>query len=76
MFSPDDVVLDTGGLCRALAAEIKENGGKIYENAAVHKVLVGEGQKVYAVATDEGLVETNTFVNAAGIVSFMKSNSI
>jgi len=67
MFSPDDVVLDTGGLCRALAAEIRENGGEIYENAAVHKVLVGEGQKVYAVATDEGLVETDTFINAAGI---------
>lgn len=68
-YTPDDICLDTGGLCRALASEITKNGGKIYENNAVQKVLVGEGQKVYAVETDGGLVETKSFVNSAGIAS-------
>jgi hypothetical protein len=31
--------------------------------------MVGEGKKVYAVDTDEGIIDTNVFVNAAGSVS-------
>lgn len=62
-------MLDTGGLCRGLASEIRQNGGTIFENSSVQKILVGEEEKVYAVATDEGLVETKSFVNATGIVS-------
>uniref|UniRef100_A0A7E4ZTD6 DAO domain-containing protein n=1 Tax=Panagrellus redivivus TaxID=6233 RepID=A0A7E4ZTD6_PANRE len=71
LFSPDDVVLDTAGLCAALASEIRANGGRIFEKNAVKKVLIGDGNKVFAVATDGGLVETRTFVNAAGIWSSM-----
>uniref|UniRef100_A0AC34FMU9 Pyruvate dehydrogenase phosphatase regulatory subunit, mitochondrial n=1 Tax=Panagrolaimus sp. ES5 TaxID=591445 RepID=A0AC34FMU9_9BILA len=67
-YTPDDICLDTRGLCRALASEITKHGGKIFENIAVQKVLVGEGQKVYAVETDHaGYVETKNFVNSAGI---------
>ena len=40
------------------------------------KVLLGENHEVYAVDTEEGLVETRNFVNAAGIVGIRSSHSI
>lgn len=64
-----------------MAEAAKEYGAKIYENCDVKKVMVGEGKsklmtenhsflgrKVYAVDTDEGIIDTNTFVNTAGAV--------
>jgi glycine/D-amino acid oxidase-like deaminating enzyme len=51
-----------------LAEAAREYGAKIYENCDVKKVMIGEGKKVYAVETDEGVIDTNVFVNAAGSV--------
>lgn len=69
LHSVEDVTLDNMALCSALADAAREHGAQIYENCGVKKVMVGDGQKVFAVDTEEGLVETGVFVNAAGIVS-------
>uniref|UniRef100_A0A1I7S0V8 Pyruvate dehydrogenase phosphatase regulatory subunit, mitochondrial n=1 Tax=Bursaphelenchus xylophilus TaxID=6326 RepID=A0A1I7S0V8_BURXY len=71
LHSVEDVSLDNMGLCSALADAAREHGAQIYENCDVKKVMVGEGQKVFAVDTEEGLVETSVFVNCAGIHSNM-----
>lgn len=64
------MTLDFEGLCQQMFIEMQEFGVKIYENCAIKNVLLGEKNEVYAVDTDAGIVETNHFVNAAGIVSF------
>lgn len=61
--------MDVEGLCRQLTIEAQERGVKIYENCSIKNVLLGEKDDVYAVDTDAGIVETNHFVNAAGVVS-------
>lgn len=69
MFSPDDASLDELALSRELSHRSAELGAQIFERCAVRRVLLNENHKVYAVDTDEGLVETSSFINAAGIVS-------
>lgn len=35
-------------------------------------MVAADGRKVYAVDTDEGIIDTNIFVNAAGAVNLRK----
>lgn len=67
VYSPLDATVDVPGLCRALADRCKELGVQVYENCGVKKVLLNEENRVYAVDTDEGFIDTSTFVNSAGI---------
>lgn len=68
MTSPDDVVVDPLGLSTELAEAARGLGVEIFEDCNVKKVLIGEGNAVYAVDTDDGLVETKAFVSATGLV--------
>lgn len=72
VISPDDVVLDSLGLTTELAEAAKALGVEIHEDCNVHKVLIGEGNAVYAAETDDGLVETKAFVSATGLVRKQK----
>ncbi|KAI6178160.1 hypothetical protein M3Y98_00470800 [Aphelenchoides besseyi] len=71
LHSVEDVALDHVGLCTALAESAREMGAKIYENCEVRKVMIGESQGVFAVDTEEGLVDTRIFVNCAGALANM-----
>jgi len=52
-----------------MATSAKKHGVQIRERSSIRKVLLSDQRQVYAVDTDEGLIETNNFVNAAGAVS-------
>lgn len=67
LFSPNDAALDSIGLCQALMNRAKEMGVEVFEQCSVQEVLLGDDNQVYAVKTDRGLVETESFVDAAGI---------
>ncbi|KAI6230088.1 hypothetical protein M3Y99_01099500 [Aphelenchoides fujianensis] len=54
-----------------LADSARENGAQIFENCEVRKVMVGENHTVFAVDTEEGLVDTRIFINCAGALSNM-----
>ncbi|KAI1717819.1 aminomethyltransferase folate-binding domain-containing protein [Ditylenchus destructor] len=69
VYSPDDVTLDVHGLCRELVKQTQELGVQIYEGCTIKRVLLSDTNRVYAVDTERGLVETRNFVNAAGIWS-------
>uniref|UniRef100_A0A915CF21 Pyruvate dehydrogenase phosphatase regulatory subunit n=1 Tax=Parascaris univalens TaxID=6257 RepID=A0A915CF21_PARUN len=67
LLSPNDLSVDAVGLCQALAERAKELGVQIFEQCAVREVILGDNSEVQAVNTDSGIIETDRFVDAAGI---------
>ncbi|TKR92832.1 hypothetical protein L596_007404 [Steinernema carpocapsae] len=69
LFSPGDISMDAVGLCHEIANRSADLGVEIHENCAVKRILLGDEQQVYAVETDDSLIETSKFVDASGIWS-------
>lgn len=64
-----DCAANSPKLCEALISEVKMNGVQYREKCQVQYVHLDENHSVTAVETDEGTVECQYFVNAAGIWS-------
>jgi glycine cleavage system T protein len=64
-YTPNDGVIDPTGLTNALAIGAKRRGTRIYTDTNVEKINLKNG-RVNAVVTDQGVIETEVVVNAAG----------
>ena len=65
-FIPDDGYIDPNSLTQAYAKGIRANGGRIIEGVMVNG-LIRDGNRLTHVVTDQGSIETETVVNAAGL---------
>ncbi|MCP4432572.1 MAG: FAD-dependent oxidoreductase, partial [Gammaproteobacteria bacterium] len=65
-FIPADGYIDPNSLTQAYARGIRANGGKIIENLMVNELLRG-GDRITHVVTDQGSIEVEIVVNAAGL---------
>jgi 4-methylaminobutanoate oxidase (formaldehyde-forming) len=64
-YTPNDGVIDPTGLTNALATGAKRRGARIFTDTNVEKINLKNG-RVSAVVTDQGVIETEVVVNAAG----------
>ncbi|MFZ2098834.1 MAG: FAD-dependent oxidoreductase [Anaerolineales bacterium] len=64
-YTPNDGVIDPTGLTNALAIGAKRRGARIFTDTNVEKISLKNGC-VNAVVTDQGTIETEVVVNAAG----------
>ncbi|KAG5682277.1 hypothetical protein PVAND_011640 [Polypedilum vanderplanki] len=71
LFSPGDGVVDPAMLCTALTRAATSNGGRVFENCAVDELIVGKtflgDREIRGVKTQNGIIKTNTVVNATGV---------
>ena len=65
-FIPADGYIDPNSLTRAYAKGMRANGGKIFEDVMVN-ALSRDGDRITHVVTDQGSIEVETVVNAAGL---------
>jgi len=65
-FIPADGYIDPNSLTQAYAKGIRANGGKIFEGVMV-KELLRKGDRITHVVTEQGDIEVETVVNAAGL---------
>jgi len=65
-FIPDDGYIDPNSLTQAYAKGIRANGGKIIEGVMVTD-LRRDGDRITHVETEQGAIEVETVVNAAGL---------
>jgi glycine cleavage system T protein len=64
-YTPNDGMIDPTGLTNALAAGAKNRGAKIFQDTNVEKINLKNG-RVSEVVTDQGIIQTEIVVNAAG----------
>ncbi len=64
-FTPNDGMIDPTGLTNALAAGAKSRGARIFQDTNVEKINLKNG-RVSEVVTDQGAIQTEIVVNAAG----------
>lgn len=64
-YTPNDGMIDPTGLTNALAAGAKNRGAKIFQDTNVEKINLKNG-RVSEVVTDQGSIQTEIVVNAAG----------
>ncbi len=64
-FTPNDGMIDPTGLTNALAAGAKSRGARIFQDTNVEKINLKKG-RVSEVVTDQGTIQTEVVVNAAG----------
>src|SRR5512137_880013 len=64
-YTPNDGVIDPTGLTNALAVGAKKRGARFFTDTNVEKITLKNG-RVSAVVTDQGIIETEVVVNAAG----------
>ncbi|MFA9420156.1 MAG: FAD-dependent oxidoreductase [Gammaproteobacteria bacterium] len=65
-FIPADGYIDPNSLTQAYAKGIRANGGRIFEGVMV-KDLLREKDRITHVVTDQGSIQVETVVNAAGL---------
>jgi 4-methylaminobutanoate oxidase (formaldehyde-forming) len=65
VYLPTDGFLDPSGLTIALAAGAKARGARFLTNTRVQSIQLKEG-RVQAVTTNQGIIQTEAVVNAAG----------
>ncbi len=65
-FIPADGYIDPNSLTQAYAKGARANGGRIFEGVMV-KNLLRNGDRITHVVTDQGNIEVETVVNAAGL---------
>jgi len=65
-FIPADGYIDPNSLTQAYAKGIRANGGRIIEGVMVSD-LIREGDRITHVVTEQGNIEVETVVNAAGL---------
>ena len=65
-FIPADGYIDPNSLTQAYARGIRANGGRIFEGVMVNDLL-RDGNRITHVVTDQGSIEVETVVNAAGL---------
>ncbi len=63
--TPNDGVIDPTGLTTALAAGAKRRGARIFTDTNVEKIVLKNG-RVDGVVTDQGTIQTEVVVDAAG----------
>lgn len=64
-YTPNDGMIDPTGLTNALAAGAKSRGARIFQDTNVEKINLKKG-RVSEVVTDQGTIQTEVVVNAAG----------
>jgi glycine cleavage system T protein len=64
-FTPNDGMIDPTGLTNALAAGAKSRGARIFQDTNVEAINLKNG-RVSEVVTDQGTIQTEIVVNAAG----------
>jgi 4-methylaminobutanoate oxidase (formaldehyde-forming) len=64
-YTPNDGVIDPTGLTNALAKGAKLRGARIFTDTNVEKINMKNG-RIHDVVTDQGTIETEVVVNAAG----------
>jgi 4-methylaminobutanoate oxidase (formaldehyde-forming) len=64
-YTPNDGMIDPTGLTNALAAGAKSRGARIFQDTNVEKINLKNG-RVSEVVTDQGTIQTEIVVNAAG----------
>uniref|UniRef100_A0AC35TR75 DAO domain-containing protein n=1 Tax=Rhabditophanes sp. KR3021 TaxID=114890 RepID=A0AC35TR75_9BILA len=67
LYSPHDTRIDMVSALLELAKNLREKGVKIFENSEIKDVCIGENRTIYGCMTDSGLIETEIFVDCAGI---------
>ena len=65
-FIPTDGYIDPNSLTRAYARGIRANGGKIFEDVMVNDLL-RSGNRITHIVTEQGTIEVELVVNAAGL---------
>ncbi len=65
-FIPADGYIDPNGLTQAYTIGARINGGKVVEGVMVSE-LIRDGDRITHVVTDQGRIEVETVVNAAGL---------
>ncbi len=65
-FIPEDGYIDPNSLTQAYAKGVRMGGGRIIEGVMV-KELVRDGARITTVVTDQGSIEVECVVNAAGL---------
>jgi 4-methylaminobutanoate oxidase (formaldehyde-forming) len=65
-YTPSDGIIDPTGLTNALAMGAKNRGARIFTGVNVEKINLKNG-RVHEVVTDQGVVQTEIVVNAAGM---------
>jgi len=65
-FIPADGYIDPNSLTQAYAKGIRANGGRIFEGVMVSDLL-RDGDRITHVVTEQGNIEVETVVNAAGL---------
>ncbi len=65
-FIPEDGYIDPNSLTQAYAKGIRSNGGRVIEGVMV-KELLRDGDRITHVITDQGSIQVETVVNAAGL---------
>jgi 4-methylaminobutanoate oxidase (formaldehyde-forming) len=65
-FIPEDGYIDPNSLTQAYARGIRANGGQIFEGVMASDLL-RESDRITHVVTDQGSIEVETVVNAAGL---------
>ncbi len=65
-FIPEDGHIDPYSLTQAYAKGIRANGGRIFEGVMVED-LIRSGERITHVETDQGSIEVEIVVNAAGL---------
>src|SRR4030067_1652376 len=64
-YTPNDGMIDPTGLTNALAAGAKNRGARFYQDTDVEAIHLKNG-RVSEVVTDQGTIQTEIVVNAAG----------
>jgi glycine cleavage system T protein len=64
-YTPNDGMIDPTGLTNALATGAKNRGARIFQDTNVEKINLKNG-RVSEVVTDQGTIQTEIVVNAAG----------
>src|ERR1041384_6315735 len=65
-FTPSDGIIDPTGLTNALAMGARNRGARIFTGVSVEKINLKHG-RVHEVVTDQGAIQTEIVVNAAGM---------
>ncbi|XP_030759999.1 sarcosine dehydrogenase, mitochondrial isoform X2 [Sitophilus oryzae] len=80
LYSPTDGYIDPTLYTNALLKAATTNGGKVFENTIVTKLLTEETsqglKKIVGVETNKGTIKTNTIVNSAGAWGRKISNMV
>ncbi len=66
VYLPTDGMVDPSGLTLALATGTKQRGARILTNTRVMRIEQNDKRAVHAVVTDQGTIQTEIVVNAAG----------